>query len=46
MRRLPWWKSSTPEEERTLVELKELKGKYKELKEEVRNIRRANRHNK
>jgi len=43
MKRLPWWKQTSDEELVTMKELKNLKKKTKELKHELRQIKRANR---
>lgn len=53
MKRLPWWKNSSDDETRTLMELRDLKDKQRmreelamkkrELKQELKNIKRARR---
>lgn len=44
MKLLPWWKKqASPEEKATMKELKELKTKQHQLKQELKKIKRANR---
>ncbi len=43
---LPWWKQATPGEKESMKELKALKEKRREIKEEMRKLKRNNRHQK